>query len=98
MKRRNERKASLLYDYLADQRLFSTPVGIHCRSLMNVLFTTGDGRLDEKFATEAEAAGLYNLRGLCAKGGLCASIYNAMPIEGVQALVECLKKFEQERN
>ena len=93
MKRRNERKASLLYDYLADQRLFSTPVGIHCRSLMNVLFTTGDGRLDEKFATEAEAAGLYNLRGLCAKGGLCASIYNAMPYEGVEALVAFMRRF-----
>ena len=93
MKRRNERKASLLYDYLADQRLFSTPVGIGCRSLMNVFFTTGDGRLDEKFATEAEAAGLYNLRGLCAKGGLCASIYNAMPYEGVEALVAFMKRF-----
>ena len=96
MKRRNERKASLLYDYLADQRLFNTPVGLRCRSLMNVFFTTGDGRLDEKFATEAEAAGLYNLRGLCAKGGLCASIYNAMPYEGVEALVSFMKRFTLE--
>ena len=60
---------------------------------MNVFFTTGEGALDAKFAEEAERAGLLNLTGLCAKGGLCASLYNAMPYEGVEALVAFMKRF-----
>ncbi len=93
IKRSNEKKASLLYDYLDDQSFYNTPVEVHSRSLMNIFFTTGEGALDRKFAEEAERAGLVNLAGLCAKGGLCASIYNAMPYEGVEALVAFMKRF-----
>ena len=93
VKRINEKKASLLYDYLDDQPFYNTPVEVRSRSLMNVFFTTGEGALDAKFAEEAERAGLLNLTGLCAKGGLCASLYNAMPYEGVEALVAFMKRF-----
>lgn len=93
VKRQNEKKASLLYDYLDDQPFYNTPVEVRSRSLMNIFFTTGDGALDSKFAEEAARAGLLNLAGLCAKGGLCASVYNAMPYEGVEALVAFMKRF-----
>lgn len=93
LKRINEKKASLLYDYLDDQSFYNTPVEVRSRSMMNIFFTTGDGALDSQFAEEAEHAGLLNLTGLCAKGGLCASMYNAMPYEGVEALVAFMKRF-----
>ena len=93
MKRRNERKASLLYDYLDSQSYYTAPVDKKCRSMMNVVFVTGNADLDKKFASEASAAGLKNLKGHRSVGGMRASIYNAMPYEGVQALVAFMKKF-----
>ena len=93
MKRRNERKASLLYDYLDSQNYYTATVDKKCRSMMNVVFVTGDAELDKKFAKEAAAAGLKNLKGHRSVGGMRASIYNAMPYEGVAALVEFMKAF-----
>ena len=96
MKRRNERKASLLYDYLDNQSYYTAPVDRDSRSMMNVTFVTGDKDLDAKFAKEAAAAGLANLKGHRSVGGMRASIYNAMPYEGVEALVAFMKKFAEE--
>lgn len=96
MKRRNERKAALLYDYLDSQSYYIAPVRPECRSMMNVTFVTGDADLDKKFAAEATAAGLKNIKGHRSVGGMRASIYNAMPYEGVAALVEFMKKFAAE--
>ena len=96
MKRRNERKASILYDYLDSQNYYTAPVDKKCRSMMNVVFVTGDAELDKKFATEAAKAGLKNLKGHRSVGGMRASIYNAMPEEGVAKLVAFMKKFAQE--
>ena len=96
MKRRNERKASILYDYLDGQDYYTAPVDKKCRSMMNVVFVTGDADLDKKFATEAAKAGLKNLKGHRSVGGMRASIYNAMPEEGVVKLVEFMKKFAME--
>jgi len=96
IKRRNEKKASLLYDYLDSQSYYTAPVAKNCRSMMNVVFVTGDANLDKKFATEAAAAGLKNLKGHRSVGGMRASIYNAMPYEGVEALVAFMKKFAEE--
>ena len=95
MKRRNEKKASLLYDYLdgPGQAYYTAPVDKKCRSMMNVVFVTGDGELDKKFAKEAAAAGLVNLKGHRSVGGMRASIYNAMPYEGVEKLVAFMKQF-----
>ena len=96
MKERNEKKAGILYDYLEESRLFKSSVNPKDRSLMNVTFMTGDGELDAKFVKEAKAAGLESLKGHRSVGGMRASIYNAMPIEGVEALVAFMKKFEEE--
>ena len=96
MKRRNERKASLIYDYLDSQSYYTAPVDKKCRSMMNVVFVTGDAELDKKFAKEAAEAGLKNLKGHRSVGGMRASIYNAMPYEGVEALVAFMKKFAAE--
>ena len=96
MKRRNERKASLLYDYLDSQTYYTAPVDKKCRSMMNVVFVTGSKELDKKFTTEAAAAGLKNLAGHRSVGGMRASIYNAMPYEGVEKLVAFMKKFALE--
>lgn len=96
MKERNEKKAKVLYDYLDSSKLFKGTVEPASRSLMNVPFVTGDKEFDAKFVKEAEAAGLVNLKGHRTVGGMRASIYNAMPIEGVEALVEFMKKFEKE--
>ena len=96
MKERNEKKAKVLYDYLDSSKLFKGTVEPASRSLMNVPFVTGDKELDAKFVKEAEAAGLVNLKGHRTVGGMRASIYNAMPIEAVEALVEFMKKFEKE--
>ncbi|MDO5396776.1 MAG: 3-phosphoserine/phosphohydroxythreonine transaminase [bacterium] len=92
----NEKKAKLLYDYLDSSKLFKGTVVPEDRSLMNVPFVTGNDELDAKFVKEAAAAGLVNLKGHRTVGGMRASIYNAMPIEGVQALVDFMKKFEAE--
>jgi phosphoserine aminotransferase len=92
----NEAKAKILYDYLDSSNLFKGTVVKEDRSLMNVPFVTGNDELDAKFVKEATAAGLVNLKGHRTVGGMRASIYNAMPIEGVQALVDFMKKFEAE--
>ncbi len=95
MKRRNEEKAKILYDFLDESKMFRGTVRKEDRSLMNVPFVTGDKELDAKFVKEAEAAGLVNLKGHRTVGGMRASIYNAMPKEGVEALVAFMKKFEE---
>ncbi len=94
MKELNEKKAAVLYDYLDESKLFKGTVVKEDRSLMNVPFVTGDEELDAKFVKEAKAAGFENLKGHRSVGGMRASIYNAMPIEGVQKLVEIMKDFE----
>ena len=96
MKERNEKKAKLLYDYLDSSKLFKGTVEKDSRSLMYVPFVTGDKDLDAKFVKEAKEAGLENLKGHRTVGGMRASIYNAMPYEGVEALVAFMKKFEEE--
>ena len=93
MKERNEEKAKILYDFLDQSRLFKGTVRKEDRSLMNVPFVTGNEELDAKFVKEA---GLVNLKGHRTVGGMRASIYNAMPKEGVEALVAFMKKFEEE--
>lgn len=96
MKAHNEKKAAILYDFLDQSKLFKGTVAAEDRSLMNVPFVTGNDELDAKFVKEAKAAGLENLKGHRSVGGMRASIYNAMPIEGVEKLVEFMKKFEAE--
>ena len=96
MKEHNEKKAKILYDFLDQSKLFKGTVRKEDRSLMNVPFVTGDADLDAKFVAEAKAAGFENLKGHRTVGGMRASIYNAMPIEGVEKLVEFMKKFEEE--
>lgn len=96
MKERNEKKAKILYDFLDSSSLFKGTVVPEDRSLMNVPFVTGNKDLDAKFVKEAQKAGLENLKGHRSVGGMRASIYNAMPIEGVEALVNFMKNFEKE--
>lgn len=96
MKERNEKKAKILYDFLDESKLFKGTVVKEDRSLMNVPFVTGSDELDAKFVKEAKAAGFESLKGHRSVGGMRASIYNAMPIEGVEKLVEFMKKFEKE--
>ena len=96
MKQRNEEKAKLLYDFLDQSKLFKGTVVPEDRSLMNVPFITGNADLDAKFVKESKEAGLENLTGHRTVGGMRASIYNAMPKEGVEVLVAFMKKFEEE--
>ncbi len=96
MKKHNEEKAKILYDFLDESKLFKGTVAKEDRSLMNVPFVTGNEELDAKFVKEAAAAGFVNLKGHRTVGGMRASIYNAMPKEGVEKLVEFMKKFEEE--
>ncbi len=96
MKERNEKKAKLLYDYLDSSKLFHGTVVKEDRSLMNVPFVTGDADMDAKFVKAATAAGFENIKGHRTVGGMRASIYNAMPYEGVEALVNFMKEFEKE--
>lgn len=98
MKERNEKKAKILYDFLDQSQMFKGTVEPGSRSLMNVPFVTGNEELDAKFVKEAKAAGFENLKGHRTVGGMRASIYNAMPIEGVQALVDFMRKFEEKEN
>ncbi|MBQ8295513.1 MAG: 3-phosphoserine/phosphohydroxythreonine transaminase [Clostridia bacterium] len=95
MKAQNEKKANLLYDYLDSQTYYVAPVSKESRSMMNVTFVTGDAELDKKFASEASERGLKNLKGHRSVGGMRASIYNAMPYEGVEALVAFMKEFAE---
>ncbi len=92
----NRKKAALLYDYLDNSKMFHAVADKGSRSLMNVTFRTGDADLDAKFVKESTAAGFSNLKGHRSVGGMRASIYNAMPMEGVEALVAFMKKFEEE--
>ena len=94
MKERNEAKAKILYDFLDSSKLFRGTVEKKDRSLMNVPFVTGNEELDAKFVKEAAAAGFVNLKGHRTVGGMRASIYNAMPVEGVEKLVAFMKEFE----
>ena len=96
MKALNEKKAAILYDFLDQSKMFKGTVRKEDRSLMNVPFITGNEELDAKFVAEAKKAGFENLKGHRTVGGMRASIYNAMPIEGVEKLVEFMKKFEAE--
>ena len=96
MKKINEKKAKILYDFLDSSKLFKGTVVPEDRSLMNVPFVTGNEELDAKFVAEAKAAGFVNIKGHRSVGGMRASIYNAMPVEGVEKLVEFMKKFEEE--
>ena len=96
MQKINREKADILYDYLDSQSYYIAPVQKDARSMMNVTFVTGNPDLDKKFAAEAGAAGLKNIKGHRSVGGMRASIYNAMPKEGVEALVAFMKRFAAE--
>ncbi len=95
IKEHNEKKAKILYDFLDESALFKGTVRKEDRSLMNVPFVTGSEELDAKFVKEATAAGFVNLKGHRTVGGMRASIYNAMPIEGVEKLVDFMREFEK---
>ena len=95
MKALNEKKAKILYDFLDESSLFKGTVRKEDRSLMNVPFVTGNEETDARFIKEATAAGFVNLKGHRTVGGMRASIYNAMPIEGVEKLVAFMREFEQ---
>ncbi len=95
MKEYNEKKAAILYNFLDNSEMFKGTVVAEDRSLMNVPFVTGDADMDAKFVAEAKAAGFVNLKGHRSVGGMRASIYNAMPIEGVEKLVEFMAEFEK---
>ncbi|MBR4882105.1 MAG: 3-phosphoserine/phosphohydroxythreonine transaminase, partial [Clostridia bacterium] len=92
----NKKKAAILYDYLDSSKLFKPTAEKEVRSLMNVCFVTGDADLDADFCKKATENGFVNIKGHRSVGGMRASIYNAMPVEGVEALVEFLKKYEEE--
>ena len=93
---KNRRKAALLYDYLDQSSLFKATVAKEDRSIMNVPFVTGDADLDARFVSQAKEAGIVNIKGHRSVGGMRASIYNAMPEEGVRALISFMEKFERE--
>ena len=94
MKKINEKKAAMLYDYLDSSKLFKGTVEKKYRSMMNIPFVTGSEELDAEFVKAASAAGFVNLKGHRTVGGMRASIYNAMPVEGVEKLVAFMKEFE----
>ena len=98
MKERNQAKAAKLYAFLESSKLFKDTVEKEDRSIMNVPFVTGDAEMDKKFVAESKAAGFVNLKGHRSVGGMRASIYNAMQPEGVDALIEFMKKFEAENS
>ena len=93
MKRRNEKKASLLYDFIDGQFYYISTIDKKCRSMTNIVFNTGSSALDERFCIEASVAGFTNLKGHESIGGICASIYNSMPYEAVEKLVDFMKDF-----
>ena len=92
----NRKKAQMLYDYIDSTPFYQNNVERSCRSIMNVPFVTSSKELDDKFVNKATEAGLVNIKGHKVVGGMRASIYNAMPIEGIEALIEFMKKFEEE--
>jgi phosphoserine aminotransferase len=95
MKAHNEKKAGILYDYLDSSKLFKPTADKAFRSMMNVTFVTGSDDTDKRFCAEASKKGFVNLKGHRSVGGMRASIYNAMPIEGVEKLVDFMKEFEK---
>jgi phosphoserine aminotransferase len=95
MQKINEKKAAMLYDYLDNSPLFKGTVEKKDRSLMNIPFVTGNEELDKKFVSKCKAEGIVNIKGHRSVGGMRASIYNAMPIEGVQKLIDVMKDFEK---
>ena len=95
MKLHNEKKCSILYDFIDGSKMFHNPVKKSDRSMMNVTFVTESDELNAKFVKDATEAGFVNLKGHRSVGGMRASIYNAMPIEGVEKLVEFMKEFEK---
>ena len=96
MNEKNVRKAAKLYDYIDGSGFYKCPVRKEDRSLMNVVFVIGDKDIEKKFVADAKAAGLHNLGGHRSIGGMRASIYNAMPEEGIDALIEFMEKFKAE--
>ena len=96
MQKINEYKAGLLYDFIDNSSFYTNSVAVKDRSLMNVPFVTKNAELDAKFVKEAGANGIMSIKGHRLVGGMRASIYNAMPIEGVKALIDFMKKFELE--
>lgn len=98
VKANNIKKANLIYDFLEESKMFRSTVAKEDRSLMNIPFVTGNEELDAKFVKEATEAGFINLKGHRTVGGMRASVYNAMPLEGVEKLVEFMKKFEKENS
>jgi len=96
MEKVNRAKAKLIYDFLDQSKFFQSPVAVENRSLMNIPFTLKNAALDDEFLKAAKARGMVQLKGHRSVGGMRASIYNAMPIEGVQALVALMKEFEQQ--
>lgn len=96
MKELNEKKAKVIYDFLDSSKMFKATVQGVDRSLMNIPFVTGNDELDAKFVAEAKKNGFVNIKGHRSVGGMRASVYNAMPIEGCEALVSFMKKFEEE--
>ena len=96
MEKLNREKAAVLYDFLDQSKLFKPTANKEDRSLMNVTFVTGDKELDAQFCKEATAAGFVNIKGHRSVGGMRASIYNAMPYEGIEALIAFMKKFAEE--
>ena len=96
--KRNTLKAQTLYNYIDSSKLYRNVVAKENRSTMNVTFITGNAELDAKFVAESTAAGLQALKGHKVLGGMRASIYNAMPLEGVEALIKFMKKFEAENS
>lgn len=96
MEKITHKRAKMLYDYIDNSKLYSNPVAIEDRSYTNIPFVTGNDELDKKFVKEAKEAGLVNLKGHRTVGGMRASLYNAMPLEGVEALIDFMKKFEKE--
>ena len=98
MKAHNVKKAAIIYDFLDSSKMFKATVQGKDRSLMNIPFITGNEELDAKFVAEAKKAGFINIKGHRTVGGMRASVYNAMPIEGCEKLVAFMKKFEEENS
>ncbi len=96
MQEKNEQKAQLLYAEIENSKLFRSPVAVKDRSLTNIPFVTGSAELDQQFVAESQAAGLLNLKGHRSVGGMRASLYNAMPLTGVERLVEFMQEFERQ--
>ena len=94
----NKQKSNKLYEYIDASDFYSNPIAKDCRSLMNVPFTLAKSELDERFLNEAKSIGLLNLKGHRSGGGMRASIYNAMPLEGVETLIDFMETFSRQNS